>query len=41
MKKLIWTGRFGEPEEVAEAVVWFCSNAASFITGHALTVNGG
>jgi len=34
-------GRFGEPEEVAEAVVWLCSDAASFITGHALTVDGG
>ena len=34
-------GRFGKPEEVAEAVVWLCSDAASFITGHALTVDGG
>ncbi|SHN25131.1 SDR family oxidoreductase [Chitinophaga sp. CF418] len=34
-------GRFGEPEEVAEAVVWLCSDAASFVTGHSLTVDGG
>lgn len=34
-------GRLGEPEEVAEAVVWLCSDAASFITGHALPVDGG
>ena len=34
-------GRFGTPEEVAEAVVWLCSDAASFITGHALPVDGG
>jgi len=34
-------GRMGEPEEVAEAVVWLCSDAASFITGHALPVDGG
>jgi len=34
-------GRFGMPEEVAEAVVWLCSDAASFITGHALPVDGG
>lgn len=34
-------GRVGEPEEVAEAAVWLCSEAASFITGHALSVDGG
>ena len=34
-------GRFGKPEEIANAVVWLCSDAASFITGHALTIDGG
>jgi NAD(P)-dependent dehydrogenase (short-subunit alcohol dehydrogenase family) len=34
-------GRVGIPEEVAEAVVWLCSDAASFVTGHAMTVDGG
>jgi NAD(P)-dependent dehydrogenase (short-subunit alcohol dehydrogenase family) len=34
-------GRFGEPEEVAEAVLWLCSEAASYVTGHALAVDGG
>lgn len=34
-------GRMGEPEEVAEAVIWLCSDASSFVTGHALTVDGG
>lgn len=34
-------GRMGKPEEVAEAVVWLCSNAASFVTGIALPVDGG
>lgn len=34
-------GRMGTPEEIAEAVVWLCSDAASFVTGHAMAVDGG
>ncbi len=34
-------GRLGSPDEVADAVVWLCSDAASFVTGHALSVDGG
>ncbi len=34
-------GRIGEPEEVAEAVVWLCSNASSFVLGHPLVIDGG
>ena len=34
-------GRIGNPEEIAEAVVWLCSDAASFVTGHAMSVDGG
>jgi NAD(P)-dependent dehydrogenase (short-subunit alcohol dehydrogenase family) len=34
-------GRVGTPAEVAEAVVWLCSDAASFVTGHTMTVDGG
>jgi NAD(P)-dependent dehydrogenase (short-subunit alcohol dehydrogenase family) len=34
-------GRMGTPEEVAEAIVWLCSDSASFITGVALPVDGG
>jgi NAD(P)-dependent dehydrogenase (short-subunit alcohol dehydrogenase family) len=34
-------GRVGTPEEVAAAVLWLCSEAASFVTGHTMTVDGG
>ena len=34
-------GRLGTPDEVARAVVWLCSPAASFITGHVLPIDGG
>jgi NAD(P)-dependent dehydrogenase (short-subunit alcohol dehydrogenase family) len=33
--------RWGKPQEVGEAVVWLCSEAASFVTGHALAVDAG
>lgn len=34
-------GRAGRPEEIADAVIWLCSDAASFIVGHALIADGG
>ena len=34
-------GRDSKPEEVAEAVIWLCSDAATYITGCALPVDGG
>jgi NAD(P)-dependent dehydrogenase (short-subunit alcohol dehydrogenase family) len=34
-------GRFGRPGEVAEAVVWMCSDQASFMTGQSLVLDGG
>jgi NAD(P)-dependent dehydrogenase (short-subunit alcohol dehydrogenase family) len=34
-------GRIGTAEEVAEAVVWLCSDAASFVTGVAFPIDGG
>jgi NAD(P)-dependent dehydrogenase (short-subunit alcohol dehydrogenase family) len=33
--------RMGTPEEIAAGALWLCSKAASFVTGHALTVDGG
>lgn len=34
-------GRIGKPEEIAEAVIWLCSDKASFVVGHMMTVDGG
>lgn len=34
-------GRIAEPQEVADAVVWLCSNEASFITGSSIVIDGG
>ena len=34
-------GRLGEPEEIAAAVLWLCSPAASFVVGHAMAIDGG
>jgi NAD(P)-dependent dehydrogenase (short-subunit alcohol dehydrogenase family) len=34
-------GRLGKPEEIAEGVVWLLSDAASFVTGHPMAIDGG
>ena len=41
MTRAIPMGRLGQAEEVAEAVVWLCSDASSFVTGHSLVLDGG
>ncbi|MBW2232224.1 MAG: SDR family oxidoreductase [Deltaproteobacteria bacterium] len=41
MEKAHMLERFGRPEEVAAAALFLCSEDASFVTGHALTVDGG
>lgn len=40
-KRLSRFGRFGTPQEIADATLWLCSDASSFTTGHALAVDGG
>jgi NAD(P)-dependent dehydrogenase (short-subunit alcohol dehydrogenase family) len=40
-KNIVPMGRVGQPEEVAKAVIWLCSDAASFVTAIALSVDGG
>jgi NAD(P)-dependent dehydrogenase (short-subunit alcohol dehydrogenase family) len=39
--QLVPLGRVGRPEEAADAVLWLCSNASSYVTGHSLIVDGG
>ena len=41
VKKEIPLGRLGDPQDVADAVLFLASEAAGFITGHVLTVDGG
>lgn len=39
--RMVPLGRIGRPEEAAEAVLWLCSDAASYVTGHSMIVDGG
>lgn len=41
MEAMTPMGRMAQPEEIANAVVWLCSDQASFITGHPLVIDGG
>jgi NAD(P)-dependent dehydrogenase (short-subunit alcohol dehydrogenase family) len=38
---MVALGRIGRPEEAAQAVLWLCSGAASYVTGHSMIVDGG
>lgn len=41
MEKSIPMGRVGRPEEIADAVLWLSSDAASYVTGQSISVDGG
>ena len=34
-------GRMGQPEEIANAILWLCSDAAGFVVGSAIVIDGG
>lgn len=41
IEKSVPMGRVGRPEEIADAVLWLCSDAASYVTGQSISVDGG
>ena len=41
MEKSVPMARVGRPEEIADAVLWLCSDAASYVTGQSISVDGG
>ena len=41
LKTFVPMGRMGKAEEIADAVLWLCSSAASYVTGQSISVDGG
>ncbi len=41
MRRMIPMGRFGEPEDIAQAILWLCSDENAFFTGQAIHLDGG
>jgi NAD(P)-dependent dehydrogenase (short-subunit alcohol dehydrogenase family) len=41
MKKSVPMGRYGRAEEIADVVLWLSSDAASYVTGQSISVDGG
>jgi NAD(P)-dependent dehydrogenase (short-subunit alcohol dehydrogenase family) len=41
LKRNIPLGRYGQPEDIAQAILWLCAPENSFLTGHALPMDGG
>jgi NAD(P)-dependent dehydrogenase (short-subunit alcohol dehydrogenase family) len=41
METYVPMARLGRPEEIADAVLWLCSSAASYVTGQSISVDGG
>lgn len=41
MRRAIPMGRFGQPEEIAQAILWLCARENSFFTGQVLQLDGG
>ncbi len=41
LKTFVPMKRLGRPEEIADAVLWLCSSAASYVTGQSMSVDGG
>lgn len=41
MRRVIPMGRFGQPDDIAQAILWLCSDENAFCTGQALTMDGG
>ena len=41
MRRMIPIGRFGEPDEIAQAILWLCADDNAFCTGQAIQMDGG